>query len=323
MSSRGSSGDRGTLASSDVSTSTAVGLQSSSANNAAPTTAGGATPAKTYVLDLDGLRSIVADHPPRFAPAHGTIVLMASMLIRPRSYSRLVQRLSKTSRVVTIEPPGSGRASRLDQPWTFEQYARQLLRTLEALDLRGVILIGHSNSAAVAMLAAGLDDAAAPRVARVILADSVGADPRHGFWRIGLGRLLDGVFEAGFSITALFDIFWNLIVHNANFLGEIDQAINWDATPHAPRVRVPALVIWGGRDLTFLPWVGRRLHAMIPASRFFVFPPGHHDWLATNPTEFAAAVEHFIDTTAANSTAAAAARANEVAASDPPAGQPA
>lgn len=242
-------------------------------------------------LDIDGLQSLVRVRGRRGTPV---VVLLGSMLIRPRGYERLTDRLASTFRVVTIEPPGTGRASRVAEPWTFERYARHVLRVIERLGLSDVTLVGHSNSAAVAMLAAGSDDPAVARVARVVLTDSVGADPRHGFWRIGLGRLLDGVFEAGFSITALADIFWNLFLHNQNFLAEVDQAINWDASPHAPRVRVPALVAWGGHDLTFLPWCARRLHAMIPRAELYVFHPGHHDWLVTNPREFTAALEAFV-----------------------------
>ena len=267
---------------------------------------GGATSLSSggYPLDLDGLRTIVADRPPRTAPARGTVVLLASMLVRPRSYTRLVQRLARTFRVVTIEPPGTGRASRLRRPWRFDNYAAHLLRVLEALDLRDVTLIGHSNSAAVAMLAGGhADDDGRPtpavdRIARIVLADSVGGDPRHGFWRIGLARLADGTIEPGFSMTALADVFWNLFVHHENFLEEIDQAIHWDATRHAPRVRVPTLVATGGLDLTFRPWCSWRLHEMIPRSEFCLFNYGSHDWLCTHPHEFATMVEWFADQSA-------------------------
>ena len=239
------------------------------------------------IVEIDGLRSVV--HERGSGP---TVVLMASMLIQARSYSRLTRRLARSFRVVTIDPPGTGRASRVSTPWSFDDYARRLRRTLDFLDLTDVTLIGHSNSAAVAILAAGMTNPSSRRIARIVLADSVGGDPRHHFWRIGLARVLDGVFEPGFSITALYDVFWNLFIHNANFRAQIDQGINWDAGPHAPRVRVPTLIAWGGRDLTFFPWCGRRIADMIAGSQLRVFP-AHQDWLATHPADFAAVVEAF------------------------------
>jgi pimeloyl-ACP methyl ester carboxylesterase len=253
------------------------------------------TPPRVYPLDLNGLRSIIADHAPRTRPQRGLIVLLASMLVRPRSYERLVHRLTKTFRVITIEPPGTGRASKLRRPWRFDDYAEHLLHVLEKLDLRDITLIGHSNSAAVAMIAGGSVKPAASRIARIVLADSVGGDPRHNFWRIGLARLADGTIEPGFSMTALADVFWNLIRHNENFLEEIDQAIHWDAARHAPHVRVPALVSAGALDLTFRPWCGWRLHEMIPRSQFVHFSRGSHDWLCTHPHEFATMVECFAE----------------------------
>jgi hypothetical protein len=96
-------------------------------------------------------------------------------------------------------------------------------------------------------------------------------------------------------MTALADVCWNLVVHNENFLEEIDQAIHWDATKHAPRCRVPALVAAGGLDLTFRPWCGWRLHEMIPRSQFVLFHYGSHDWLCTHPHEFATMVECFVE----------------------------
>ena len=96
-------------------------------------------------------------------------------------------------------------------------------------------------------------------------------------------------------MTALYDVFWKLIVHNENFLEEIDQAIYWDATKHAPQVRVPTLVAAGGLDLTFRPWCSLRLHEMIPRSQFVLFSRGSHDWLCTHPHEFATMVECFVE----------------------------
>jgi pimeloyl-ACP methyl ester carboxylesterase len=248
-----------------------------------------------YPLDVGGLRWIIADHAPRTLPSRGTLILLPSMLIRPRSYARLAHRLSKTFHVVTIEPPGTGRASKLRRPWRFEDYAEHFLRVLEKLDVRDVTLISHSNSAAVAMIAAGSMKPAASRIARIVVSDSVGADPRHHFWRIGLARLADGTIEPGFSMTALADVAWNLILHNENFLEQIDQGIHWDAGKYAPRVRIPALVACGGFDLTFRPWCAWRLHEMIPRSQFVLFEYGSHDWLCTHPHEFATMVECFVE----------------------------
>ena len=179
------------------------------------------------------------------------------MLVRPRWYARLVHRLTQdVPRRRRSSRPAAAAASKLRRPWRFEDYADHLLHVLDKLDLRDVTLIGHSNSAAVAMIAGGKVNPADSRIARIVLADSVGGDPRHNFWRIGLARLADGTIEPGFSMTALYDVFWNLIVHNENFLEEIDQAIYWDAAKFAPHVRVPTLVAAGGAR-SHLPPVGR------------------------------------------------------------------
>lgn len=93
------------------------------------------------------------------------VVVLASMLVRARSYLPLIQALGRSRRVIVVELPGSGRASRLSRPWSIEAYSDWVAAWLEEADLKQVDLVGHSNSGPVAMQVA----ARSPRIERLVL----------------------------------------------------------------------------------------------------------------------------------------------------------
>ncbi|WP_192938285.1 alpha/beta fold hydrolase [Flagellimonas hadalis] len=61
---------------------------------------------------------------------------------------------SKAYRVVTIDLPGFGTSGRNRTSWTVEAYARDIKAVMEALELKKVILIGHSMSGSIVVEAA-------------------------------------------------------------------------------------------------------------------------------------------------------------------------
>src|SRR3954447_24248104 len=68
----------------------------------------------------------------------GTIVLVASMLVRAKSYLTTMRGLAPRGwRVIALEMPGCGQASRLRRAWRFEQYADWLAAFLDAAALDG------------------------------------------------------------------------------------------------------------------------------------------------------------------------------------------
>ncbi len=191
---------------------------------------------------------------------------------------------------MAIEPPGTGEGSRLSEPWSHQQYTDFLIRLLDRLQLGRVTLLTHSNSGPVGLLAAAQHP---DRISRLILADSTGFAPAP-LWRLAVGRFVDGVMEAPFSMNALRDVFYNTFVHRATVAHQIRLATLTDCTGVAPQVRVPTLVAWGKLDLTFRVDAALRLHRLIPSSRLKIFESGSHDWLVQWASEFASAVHQFV-----------------------------
>jgi pimeloyl-ACP methyl ester carboxylesterase len=197
--------------------------------------------------------------------------------------------------VIALDLPGCGGADRLPRTWTFEEYARWIGGALDVLGLGGVTLVGHSNSAAIALVAAATLPPGTVR--RLVLADAVGAVEAPSYWQVLLGRGLDGILEPALSLTGWHHLVYNAVFHTRNFFGQIRASIERDLRADAPRVAVPTLVAWGARDHTMPPHGADVLRALLPRPHAYTSPTGSHDWIITNAAEFAAAVGAFVDRT--------------------------
>ena len=238
-------------------------------------------------IEIDGYRGSVieaGDGPP--------LVLLATTLVRSRPYAPVIRRLASQFRVYAVDMPGCGCASRLRDTWGFERYAAWANRLLETLGLERVTLVGHSNSAGTALVMGALYPG---RLARVVLADTVGADASPSYFRVLLGRALDALLEPKLSLTGWHHLACNALFHTRNFFGQVKLSIQTDLRPYAPRVSVPALLAWGARDNTMPIRCAHALAPLLPRATLHVCPTGSHDWIITHPDEFAFAVEAFAD----------------------------
>ncbi len=223
-----------------------------------------------------------------------TLVLLASMLVRARTYAPLIERLAPHFRVLAVELPGSGRSSRLTQPWGLEEYADWSDRFLDAVTVDRAIIVGHSNSGAVALLMGARRPA---RVSSLVLADAIGARQSHSLLRVLLARAVDAALEMRLNARAWPDVAWNVLFHMGSFLHQVRLAERADVLDHASTVAAPTLVAWGRRDHTMPLVCSARLRALIPDSRLYV-SRGSHDHCITHADEFACAVTKFAESSA-------------------------
>lgn len=212
------------------------------------------------------------------------VLVLASMLVRARSYLPLLRQLSVSHRVLVVELPGSGSGSRLRRPWSVQQYASWTERLISELELRELTLIGHSNSGAVALtLAARV--APASRVSLLVLVGSVGARMRRGVLRVIAARTLDGTKELGLDLRGWWHLAWNMLFHPRSFVAHVRLASHAWLVDAARAVRVPTLLAWAKSDRTMPLSSAQRLQAWIPQARLLI-GPGSHDWLVTHPRAF-------------------------------------
>ena len=95
--------------------------------------------------------------------------------------------LAPTHRVVALDLPGHGESGSDRKEWTVDAFGSDVVRLMEALDLRKVVLVGHSAGGSVAL------DAAARAGDRVVAV--VGVDTLHDVEQRG-GAEMDALLEA-------------------------------------------------------------------------------------------------------------------------------
>lgn len=216
-----------------------------------------------------------------------SVLLIASPVVSADVYRRTARCLCTGARVAVVDLPGSGRASRVRRPLGMEALAEFVPELLDALDQPSAVLIGHSNSGPIALLAALRHR---HRVAGLVLADSIGAHPSASLWPIFAGRAIDACLEPRLTLTGWPAVANNLMRHTRHFLHQVAGAAGDAWLAAAAGVQVPTLLAWGRRDHTMPIEAAERFsRAMVHAERAFS-DTGSHDWLIEQPDRFAAAV---------------------------------
>ncbi|MFZ5477109.1 MAG: alpha/beta fold hydrolase [Myxococcota bacterium] len=256
-----------------------------------------------------------------------TVVLCNGIANDAFQWARLLELLRGRARVVTWDYRGHGASEPARDLATLEvgHLAEDLRAVLDAAEVERAALIGYSMGSQVVFEAwrrlpervAGLvsvlgcagrtfDQAAGPAVGRVAHAlvcrtpvALVGANLRLWSARPRVAHaaaLRTGIFEPEIALSA-FAGWW---AH----LGKLDPATfhammaglqRHDAEDVLPTVRVPTLVVSGGRDLFVRPAVGRRLAAAIPGAELAEYPRATHAGLVGHAAEMPGRIVGFLE----------------------------
>jgi len=177
--------------------------------------------------------------------------------------------LAPTHRVVALDLPGHGESGADRKDWSVEAFGGDVVRLMEALDLRKVVLVGHSAGGSVAL------DAAARAPDRVVAV--VGVDTLHDVERKGgaeMEALLDGlardfvptcrafvgsIFGAAASTELVSRVQAKMCAARPEIALPMLRAVTaWDQARALAAVRVPVRCIQGDRFETNLQ--GNRRH---------------------------------------------------------------
>ena len=231
----------------------------------------------------------------------------------------VVPDLSKRFRIVLFDHVGSGRsdvAAWSPQRYTtLDGYAEDVLEICAELDLRDVVLVGHSVSAMIAVLAANREP---ERFAKLVLLTPSpcyldDGDYRGGFTRADIDELLDSLESnyLGWS-TAMAPV----IAGNPDrpeVAGELEAAFCRtdpaiarvfarttflsDNRADLPKVSVPTLVIECAEDTIAPTGVGAYVAQHIADSRLVTLDTDGHCPQVTVPEATASAISSFVDGT--------------------------
>jgi len=273
-----------------------------------------AQPPSTF-LALNGLRAHVRDEGPRSDQA--PIVLLHGTSDSLHTWSGWTEALSPERRVIRVDLPGFGLTGPApDGDYRVERYVEFVRELLDALEVRQCVLAGNSFGGWVSWETAL---AHPDRVRALVLVDAAGYPLESQSVPIGfriarvpvLSRLMRhtlprGVVESSVRNTygdptrvtdELVDRYYELTLREGNRAALAQRFAAGRHSPDTARlgaIKVPTLILWGGRDRLIPPHYGERFHRDIAGSRLVVFPGLGHVPQEEDPVATVAAVSAFL-----------------------------
>ena len=224
--------------------------------------------------------------------------------------------LAQTRRVVSVDLPGFGLTGpAADADYRDERYVAFTRQLLTQLRIDRAVLVGHALGGEIAWQVALADPA---RVAGLVLVDAAGhgATPettplggqlarlpglRHVMrWVLPRRTVEDSVLSlygnpARVS-AAVVDRYYELTLREGNRLALLRRLDQLAAAPveRLPELRVPTLILWGGRDRLQGPQGAEAFHRAIAGSRLVVFPALGHVPQEEDPAATLAALRDWL-----------------------------
>ena len=277
-------------------------------------------PPPSAFIDVGGLQVHYRDEGPRDDPM--PLVLLHGTSASLHTWQGWAAALRGAHRVVTFDLPGFGLTGpNADGDYSDAAYVRTVLQMLDALALPRIALGGNSLGGSIAWRTAV---AAPQRIAALILVDSAGypLEPTSvplGF-RIAstpvLNRLAQNLLPRSVIAASvrsvyghpervtddLIDCYMAMAARagNRRALAQIIANRSWSADAASiATLRLPTLVLWGGRDRLIPPHQAQRFGHDIAGSQVVVFDDLGHVPHEEDPQRTVAEVQRFLATTSA------------------------
>ena len=277
-------------------------------------TARWAAPPSTFI-EVQGLSVHLRDEGPRDDPT--PIVLIHGTSSSLHTWDGWAAGLRGQRRVIRFDLPGFGLTGpNASGDYRGDSYARFVLALMDVLQVQRFVIGGNSLGGEVAWRTAAM---APERVARLILVDASGEpfEPRSiplGFViarlpllnRLGEWALPRSLVEQSVRSVygdpakvheALIDRYYELTLRagNRHAVGQrLQQLASGDDRARIAALKVPTLILWGGRDGLIPPETAALFHAVIAGSQLVIFPQLGHVGHEEDPAQTLVPVQAFL-----------------------------
>lgn len=222
------------------------------------------------------------------------------------TYQKLWLALAKYYQVIAVDLPGFGQSSVPKTLWDFNNYAALIIKLINELKLKRVILVGHSFGGGVGMMAAGQDK----RVSKLILLDSAGL-PFYYFFPIPKGKPFPYYLLIKYQVDGLLryqdlQTFSNIIkdmaanaINNRTQAKRIIKIIKKSLLTDyssSTAVTIPTLLLWGKDDAIFPQGFAELLKTKIKRAQI-KYINGDHQWCLYKPLTAAKLINNWLQDT--------------------------
>lgn len=273
-----------------------------------------ALPPSTF-LEAGGMQVHLRDEGPREDSL--PIVLLHGTSASLHTWDGWAQALSPHRRVIRFDLPGFGLTGPApDHRYGISDYVRLVTRVLDRLGVSRCVLAGNSLGGYVAWATAL---AQPDRIARLVLVDSAGYDFKSDSvplafrlaripglsWmveHITPRRVVDASVRNVYGDPArvtdeLVDRYYQLALRAGNrpaLVQRFRQMEPGALASRIPELRLPTLILWGGKDRLIPPEIGRRFSRDIAGSQLVMFDELGHVPQEENPARTVTAIWSFL-----------------------------
>jgi pimeloyl-ACP methyl ester carboxylesterase len=272
-------------------------------------------PPPSDFIDVAGQLVHLRDVGPRDDPE--PLVLLHGTSASLHTWEGWVRAIGPQRRIITFDLPGFGLTGpALSGDYRGDAYARFVLALLDQLKVRRFAIGGNSLGGEVAWRTATL---APERVTRLILVDAAGPLFDSESVPIGfmvarvplLNRVFDGVLPRPMVVASLRNVYgdpsrvndelveryYQLTLREGNRRALVQRLQQYRRGQDAERIgtlKLPTLILWGGRDRLVPPSVGKQFHEAIAGSELVVFDDLGHVPHEEDPVRTVAPVKAFL-----------------------------
>jgi pimeloyl-ACP methyl ester carboxylesterase len=271
-------------------------------------------PPPSDFIELDGLLVHYRDQGPSSDPL--PLVLIHGTSASLHTWEGWATELARTRRVISFDLPGFGLTGpSADGDYRDERYVAFVRQLLSRLGIGRAIVGGNSLGGGVAWQ---LALAAPDLVAGLILVDATGYqfEPESlplGFriartpgvrefmrWVLPRRAIEDSVIDVYGDrhrvSAALVDRYYELTLREGNRVALMQRMDQMTAGPvqRLPEIKVPVLILWGGKDRLIPPVWAEKFKQAIPGSRLVMFPSLGHVPQEEDPAATLAALRDWL-----------------------------
>lgn len=272
-------------------------------------------PPPSDFIEVNGQLVHLRDVGPRDDPQ--PLLLLHGTAASLHTWEGWVRSLSAQHRVISVDLPGFGLTGpAANGDYRVDAYVRFVLQLMDQLKVPRFAIAGNSLGGEIAWRTALK---APQRVTRLILVDAIGPAPSGKALPLGALAarvpLLDGLFASMLprplvvaslrqvygdpaKVSAeLVDRYYELLLREGNrhaLVQRLKQMRGGGDAPQLQQLKLPTLILWGGRDRLIPPSIARRFEQDIAGSELVVFADLGHVPQEEDPMRTAAAVQDFL-----------------------------
>lgn len=214
----------------------------------------------------------------------------------------IINILKDRCRVISLDLPGFGKSGQPEAPWNSYDYAECIKKFIDILQLKDIILFGHSHGGRIAIILSGNYDF----VKKLILIDSAGLIPKRKinyYFKVYSFKLLKGIYTLFYRgknreerLEKFYERFGSADYKESQGVMRqtMVKVINDNLLELLPSIKAPTLLIWGEEDKDTPLYMGRIMEDKINDSGLVVLKgAGHYSYIDCYD-QFTAVIDSFL-----------------------------